>query len=109
MAAKVGNLLMTSGVLGADPGTGELAEGPEAQARFCFENMRRILDQAGGALDDVVHVTVFVREHSYRQAVNVPWLELFPDENDRPARHTLKAELPGTMEVQLEFVALIEG
>ena len=109
MAAKVGNLLMTSGILGADPATGEMAEGPEAQARFCFENMRRILSAAGGSLGDVVHVTVFVKDHSYRQAVNVPWLELFPDENDRPARHTLKAELPGTLEVQLEVVAVIEG
>ncbi len=109
MAAKVGNVLMTSGIMGADPATGDLAESVEDQARFCFANLQRVLEQAGGSLDDVLHITVFVKDHSYRQAVNGPWLELFPDENDRPARHTIKADLPGTMEVQLEVVAVIGG
>lgn len=108
MAAVVGNVLMTSGVMGADPATGELAETAEDQARFVFENLRRVMENAGGTLDDVVHVTVFVKDFAYRQAVNAPWLELFPDEHDRPARHTVKADLPGQMLVQAEALAVLE-
>jgi 2-iminobutanoate/2-iminopropanoate deaminase len=109
MAAVVGNVLMTSGVMGADPATGDLAEGADDQARFAFQNVQRVLEAAGGSLDDVVHVTVFVKDFAFREAVNKPWLELYPDENDRPARHTVKADLPGTMLVQLEVVAVLEG
>jgi 2-iminobutanoate/2-iminopropanoate deaminase len=109
MAAVVGNVLMTSGVMGADPATGDLAESADDQARFAFQNVQRVLEAAGGSLDDVVHVTVFVKDFAFREAVNKPWLELYPDENDRPARHTVKADLPGTMLVQLEVVAVLEG
>jgi 2-iminobutanoate/2-iminopropanoate deaminase len=109
MAAVVGNVLMTSGVLGADPATGELAESADDQARFAFQNVERVMNKAGGTMDDIVHVTVFVKDFAYREAVNRPWLELFPDENDRPARHTLQADLPGSMLVQLEVTAVLTG
>ena len=108
MAAVVGNLLMTSGIMGADPSTGELAASTEDQARFVFENLERVLAEAGGSVDDVVHVTVFVKDLAYREAVNVPWLDRFPDEGNRPARHTVQADLPGAMLVQIEVVAVIE-
>src|SRR5262245_8852192 len=107
MAAMVRNVLMTSGILGADPATGDLADNADDQASFAFENLRRVLDAAGGSLDDVVHITVFVKDLALRESVNKPWLTLFPDEHDRPARHTIKADLPGTMLVQLEVVAVI--
>jgi 2-iminobutanoate/2-iminopropanoate deaminase len=107
MAAVVGNIFMTSGIMGADPASGELAESADDQARFAFENLKRALEVAGGSLDDVVHITVFVKDLAFREAVNAPWLALFPDEGDRPARHTVKADLPGTMLVQLEVMAVI--
>src|SRR5688500_1267588 len=107
MAVVVGNVLMTSGIMGADPATGELAESADDQARFAFANMQRVLANAGGTVDDVVKITVFVKDLAYRESVNRPWLEIFPDENDRPARHTIKADLPGTMLVQIEVVAVL--
>ena len=107
MAVLVGNVLMTSGIMGADPATGELAEDAADQARFAFANMKRVLASAGGTVDDIVKITVFVKDLAYRELVNRPWLEIFPDENDRPARHTIKAELPGTMLVQIEVFAVL--
>ena len=32
---------------------------------------------------------------------------MFPDEDDRPARHTVRADLRRGMLVQLEFIAVI--
>jgi 2-iminobutanoate/2-iminopropanoate deaminase len=69
--------------------------------------MQRVLASAGGTVDDIVKITVFVKDLAYRELVNRPWLEIFPDENDRPARHTIKADLPGTMLVQIEVFAVL--
>ena len=44
-----------------------------------------------------------------RDALNQPWLEMFPDENDRLARHTSKYDPPGGMKVQIEIVAVLDG
>jgi 2-iminobutanoate/2-iminopropanoate deaminase len=49
-----------------------------------------------------------LKDLSYRDAVNKPWLEMFPDENDRPARHATQADLPGGMLVQLEIIAVLD-
>jgi hypothetical protein len=38
--------------------------------------------------------------------VNKYWLELYPDEHDRPARHALNITLNNNMLVQLEVFAV---
>jgi len=48
--------------------------------------MRTLLEQAGGSLDDVGHITVFIVDNSMRDHVNKQWFECFPDEHDRPHR-----------------------
>lgn len=108
MAARVGNILMTSGVLGKDPATDQLpADGP-SQARFLFQNLRTVLANGGATLDDVVRITVFVKDNGQREAINAEWLQWFPDPHDRPARHTQLVDLPGTMLVQLEAMAVVQ-
>jgi 2-iminobutanoate/2-iminopropanoate deaminase len=109
MGARVGNILYSSGVMGKDPATNSLpADGP-AQAHFMFQNLRTLLTGGGATLDDVVRITVFVKDNSHRDAVNAEWLRCFPDPHDRPARHTQVIDLPGGMLVQLEAVAVIQS
>ena len=55
-----------------------------------------------------MRITVFVKDNSQREAINAEWLKCFPDPHDRPARHTQVADLPGTMLVQLEAMAVIQ-
>jgi 2-iminobutanoate/2-iminopropanoate deaminase len=55
-------LVFTSGVVARDVdgiilGVGDI----RAQTRQCFENIRHIIEAAGGGLDDLVKVTVFLR------------------------------------------------
>lgn len=107
MGARVGDTLYSSGIPGVDPASGQLAAGAAAQARHAFANLRALLAAGGATLDDVVRVTVYLKEAAAREAVNAEWLACFPDPHDRPARHTLMYDLPHGMLLQLEAVAVI--
>ena len=108
MAARVGNLLFSSGIAGADPATGKLPESVDEQAANAFENLANLLAKAGAKPGDVGHVTVFLKDNAYRQVVNKPWVEMFPDEHSRPARHAI-VNPALNFALQLEIVAVIEG
>jgi enamine deaminase RidA (YjgF/YER057c/UK114 family) len=62
---RAGNLFFLAGQTGHDvqaqPGLGRF----EAQTRRAFERMRLILEAAGGSLDDLVTMTVFVTDIRY--------------------------------------------
>ena len=106
LAAVVGGLLVTGGVSGKDPATGAIPDDPAAEVAQAFANLCAILDAAGASPDDLAKVTVFVKDRDIRAHVNPVWIELFPDESSRPARHTLEANLTG-MRLQLECLAVV--
>ena len=81
---------------------------PEAQIAQVFKNVRRIVEQAGGTVADIAKLDVKLRDMSDRPIVNKYWLELFPDEHDRPVRHTTQADLAGTLAIQVEVVAVLD-
>jgi 2-iminobutanoate/2-iminopropanoate deaminase len=106
-ACVVGNLLASSGISPVDPGTGAVPQGTEEQVELVFANLRRVLDAAGGRPEDVAKCTVFVRDKAIRPLVDKYWTETFPDEASRPARHTLRTDLTGPLQIQLEIIALL--
>lgn len=107
--ARVGNMTFSSGIAGADPATGKVPEDPESQCVFAFANMKTMLENAGATTKNVGTIKVYMKDRSQREAVNRPWLEMFPDEDDRPARHAIEYDAfpPGTL-VQLEVVAVVD-
>jgi 2-iminobutanoate/2-iminopropanoate deaminase len=105
-ACRVDNIVMSGGINGHDPATGQLPESVEGQVRQMFANVRAVLAAAGATPDDVVKVTCFVGDPSYRAALNPAWTELFPDELSRPARHTLPLALDGGRFVQCDVMAV---
>ncbi len=107
-AARIGNLLCTSGIPGIDLATGKLGDGPEAQFDLAFRNVRTLIERAGLSTDEIAHLTVFIPGQSHRQYINKPWLEIFPGD-DRPARKTTHAGLPEGQEVQLQVFAVPGG
>jgi len=107
MGARVGNMIYSSGIPGNDPATNQLPTDVASQAKFAFQNMVELLAAGGATPDDVVKMTVFIKDESARGAVNVEWLRLYPDPHDRPARHMLTYDLRGGMLLQLEVVAVI--
>lgn len=104
-ASVVGNLLVSSGISPIDPATGSVPEGVEEQVELVFGNARRVVEAAGGSTDDIVKVTVFVKDKSIRPVIDKSWLEMFPDEAARPARHALKTDLAAHVHIQLEIIA----
>jgi len=106
-ACVVGNLLVSGGISPVDPETGETPDGTEEQVAVVFANVRRVVAAAGGTVEDIVKCTVFVRDRAIRPVVDKYWVEMFPDESSRPARHTLPAELQGSMQLQFEIMAVL--
>ena len=109
MGARVGNMIFSSGIMGADPATGTVPEDLESQCVFAFANMKTMVENAGGTIKNIGTIKVYMKDRSQRAAVNRPWLEMFPDEDDRPARHAIEYDAfpPGVL-VQLEIVAVVE-
>jgi len=108
-ACRVGPFLMSSAISGKEPFTGKLPDGIDAQCANMWATVRRVLEIAGGSPADVIKMTVWLKDRSQRPALNKGWLEMFPDERSRPARHTFAApDLPGAMLVQCELAAVIQ-
>ena len=106
LAAQVGNIVTSSALMGVDAGTGKLPEDGVSQVEHLFTNAAALLKVAGLSTDDIVSVSVLLADNSLRGEINKHWLEWFPDEADRPARHTTVHALPGGMQAQLQFTAV---
>jgi 2-iminobutanoate/2-iminopropanoate deaminase len=64
-------LVYTSGVLARDAAGRIIGQGDiRAQTRQCFENIRHIIEAAGGSLADLVKVTVFMPDLAGYDAMN---------------------------------------
>jgi 2-iminobutanoate/2-iminopropanoate deaminase len=106
-ACVIDGLLMSGVILGVDPVSGELPQTVEAQCANMFAHVRAIVETGGGTLADIVKITVWLRDPSQRKPVNDEWLKLFPDPDDRPARHTMPLVATGASLVQCDVVAVL--
>ena len=84
-AVKAGNLLFLSGQLCANPETGRFErESVAAQTRRIMENIKAIIEEAGGTLDAVVHCRAFLSDMKhFPEFESVLQIVLFP----LPIRH----------------------
>jgi 2-iminobutanoate/2-iminopropanoate deaminase len=105
-AIKIGALVFTSGQLGLDPATGELANGIEAQAHQAFKNLDAILKEAGGSLAGVIKFTLFLTDLGDFAKVNTIMQEYVSA--PFPARSTIGvASLPKGGLFEIEAIAQI--
>src|SRR5262245_59825818 len=106
MGSKIGNVVYSSGIGGTNA-EGKMPSDPNEQAEQMFENIRQFVEIAGGTPEDIVHVRILMKDRGQREAINKPWLKMFPDEHSRPARHALETNLGGQFLFQAEVVAVI--
>ena len=96
--------LYVSGQLGADPETGALPEGVEAQCRQSLQNLTAILKAAGLNCENVVKTTVFLTNMNDFAAVNAIYSACFTGR--KPARSCVQvAALPKGGLIEIECVA----
>lgn len=105
-AVKAGGLIFISGQVAKDPAT-KMISGVtiEEQARMALGNLQRVAAAAGTTLDQVVKVTVFLRQEEDFAGFNRVFAEFFAP--PYPARSTLVAPPVGSeLLVEVEAVAL---
>ena len=91
-ATHAGNLVFFSGQIPLDPATGNLVEGDiRVQARRAFDNLKAVCEAAGGTMDDIVRVGLYLTDLGQFGEVNAVMAEYF--ESPYPARSTV--EVPG--------------
>lgn len=104
-AITVGNMLFTSGQIPIDPATGNIPEGVEAQARQAMTNVKNLIADAGGSIENTVKTTVFIQNMSDFAKINEIYAEFFTE--PYPARSCVEvAKLP--KDVLLEVEAIVE-
>jgi 2-iminobutanoate/2-iminopropanoate deaminase len=106
-AIVTGDLVYTSGQIGIDSKTGQLAEGFEAQLEQVFKNLTAVLDASGSSIDHVVKATVFLADMNDYNKLNELYSKKF--KGDPPARSTVQvARLPRDARVEIEVVAVLK-
>lgn len=105
-AVKAGNMLFTSGQLPINPVTGEISGDVADQTRQVLENLKAVVEAAGGTLADVVKTTVFITDLSGFAAMNAVYEQYFPVRP--PARSTVEISgLAKNALVEIELVAVL--
>lgn len=105
-AVQTGNLLFISGQLPIDPATGEMPADIKAQTRQSIANLRAILEEAGGSLDNVVKTTCLLADMSLFGPMNEVYAEEFKAIFPARAAFAVK-ELPKQALVEIEAVAAL--
>lgn len=107
-ASRIGNVVMSSVIGGANPGTRDLPPTLEAQVANVFAYIRHDVEAAGGSVDDIIKITFWVKDPvKQRAALNEEWVKMFPDPDARPARHTLTLPADSRALVQADFTAVL--
>ena len=78
-AVRAGDLLFVSGQIPLDPKTGELVKsGVADETKKVLENLKAILEAAGGGFGDVVKTTIFLKDMNHFATVNEVYGSYFP-------------------------------
>lgn len=106
-AVRRGNTVYLAGQIGLDPKTMELAPGIEAQANRVFDNLEAVAAAAGGSLDDIVKVTVYLTDLGNFALVNEVMARRF--RAPYPARAALGvAALPRGALIEVDAIMVVE-
>ena len=106
-AAVIGNLLVSGVIMGRDTRADSIPDTIEEQCAILFRHVRDIVEAAGGTTDDIIKMTVWLKDATDRAALNAEWIAMFPDPDSRPARHALTLDAGSSVMVQCDVMAVI--
>ncbi|MCZ6818963.1 MAG: RidA family protein [Calditrichaeota bacterium] len=106
-AIQAGPMLFVSGQIALDPASGDLVSGDvQAQTKRVMENIKAVVEAAGGSLDSIVKCTIFLKNMSDFARVNEVYGSYFDEAP--PARATVEvSQLPKEVEVEIDAIAHI--
>ena len=103
-AVRAGDFIYVSGQGPIDPVTDKISPGDAAhQTRIVLSNIRKILEDSGATMQDVVKCSVFLKHGGEFQEMNKVYAEFFGDH--RPARTTIVCDFVNDMHVEIDCVA----
>jgi len=107
VVAPAGKTVFLSGQIGLEPSTGELvSENFEGQVRQSFANMQAVIEAAGGSLESIVKLTLFLTDLSKFASANAIMAEIIPQ--PFPARSTIGvASLPKGAQFEVEAIIVV--
>lgn len=105
---RAGETLYVSGYGPIDPEIGEAVEGDvRAETEQVLENIAATVEQAGGSLDDVVKVTIYMTDLDDYDRVNEAYGEQFS--GDPPARVCMEvSRLPDDVRIEMDAIAYFD-
>jgi len=105
-AVKVGDTVYLSGQIPLDPVTMQLVEGFDDQVKRVFDNLKAVCEAAGGSLNDLVKVNVFLIDLGHFAKVNEIMATCFSQ--PYPARAVVGvASLPRGAQIEIEGVMVL--
>src|SRR3977135_3584426 len=105
-ASRIGNIIVSGLIRGADPLTSKLAATLEQQCAFMFLHMRQAVEAGGATVEDIIRVRVWMKELT-RKPINEEWVKMFPDPASRPARQIMEVPMEAGWVLHTQFQRLI--
>jgi len=106
-AIKAGSTLYTSGIVGVDPKTNQMAGTTiQEQTRQAIINCQNILRAGGATLESVVEVHVLLTRPSDFAGLNEEYAKFFPTDPPTRAVAKLGVELPNVL-VSIKMLAVV--
>lgn len=104
-AVRAGNLLFVSGQIPIDPKTGQIvSDNTKQQSEQVMKNLFGILDEEKLTAENVLKVTIFLKDMNDFTLVNSVYAEYFTTEP--PARECIEvARLPKDVNVEISLIA----
>lgn len=107
-AVRAGNLVFLSGQIPLDPQKMTLVDGIEAQIRRVFDNLSAVTGAAGGGLEDIAKLTIYLTDLGHFTLVNRIMEEYF--KTPYPARAAIGvAALPKGAAVEMDAIMVVPG
>lgn len=108
-AITVNGMVYTSGVIPADPASGDVVgDDITVQATRVFDSLKSLLEEAGSGMDQIVKTTCFLQDLNDFVTFNEIYASYMTGET-MPARSTVQvAKLPKGVLVEVEAVALVK-
>ena len=106
-AVKTGNVVYLSGQIPLIPDTMELVENFDEQVHQVFKNLSAVCQAAGGSLDEISKLNIFMLDLGHFATVNEIMAQYFTE--PYPARAAIGVkELPKGAQIEMDAIMTLE-